>query len=102
MVERLKHFVANPYVNLAVAVVFFMTGLAEGWDSFQDDMAGFHVRVHHGVMLYGFFNMLKPLPDIFEGVEKMNQRAFNRKSKKLDRTYGMTHSQWTDQPRAMD
>jgi hypothetical protein len=75
MVERLKHFVANPYVNLAVAVVFFMTGLAEGWDSFQEDMAGFHVRVHHGVMLYGFFNMLKPLPDIFEGLEKMNQRS---------------------------
>jgi len=30
-------------------------------------------------MLYGFFNMLKPLPDIFEGLEKMNHRSLASK-----------------------
>lgn len=75
MAEQLKRFVTNPYVNLAVGLVLFVTGLAEGWGSFQADMAGFHVRTHHGVMIYGFFNMLKSLPDIFEGLDKMNHRS---------------------------
>ena len=79
MAEHLKRFVVNPYVNLIVALVLFGTGVAESWDSFKEDMAGFHVRTHHGVMLYGFFNMLKPLPDIFEGLEKMNQRSLASK-----------------------
>lgn len=73
--EHLKQFVANPYVNLAVAMILFVTGLTEGWDSFQEDLAGLHVRAHHGVMVYGLFNMLKPIPDIFEGLEKMNHRS---------------------------
>lgn len=75
MVAYLKRFVENPYVNLTVALMLFVTGLTEGWDSFQEDVAGLRIRAHHGVMLYGFFNMLKPLPDIFEGLEKMNRRS---------------------------
>ncbi|MGE3976999.1 MAG: hypothetical protein AB7F94_05365 [Nitrospira sp.] len=75
----LRRLVEQPYVNLAVAIILFVTGLTEGWDSFQEDMAGFHLRAHHGVMIYGFFNMLKSLPDIFEGLDKMNHRSLAAK-----------------------
>ncbi|MGH7231207.1 MAG: hypothetical protein ACREJU_07595 [Nitrospiraceae bacterium] len=69
----LKQKVNNLYVNLTVAVILFVTGFADGWDSLQEDMRNFHLRAHHGVMVYGFFGMLKSIPDIFEGFEKMDQ-----------------------------
>ncbi|MGH7232578.1 MAG: hypothetical protein ACREJU_14650 [Nitrospiraceae bacterium] len=75
MANQLKHIIEHPCVNLTVAMILFLSGLAEGWDSFQEDMRNFHLRAHHGVMVYGLFSMLKSIPDIFEGLEKMNQRS---------------------------
>lgn len=73
MMNKLRIFVEHPFVNLIVALILFVTGLTEGWDSLQEDISNFDLKAHHGVMVYGFFSMLKSIPDIFLGLEKMYQ-----------------------------
>jgi len=58
-------------------------------------MTGFHLGAHHEVMLYGFFNMLELLPDIFEGLEKMNHRSLAAKWRnKVTRLLGINGFEW--------
>ncbi len=68
----LKAFVEHPYVNLAVALLLFASGLVEGWDSLQDELAALDFKAHHGVMLYGLFSAMKSIPDIVLGLEKIS------------------------------
>jgi len=75
MMHYLKAFVEHPYVNLAVAMLLFASGLVEGWDSLQDEIASLNIKAHHGVMLYGLFSAMKSVPDIVLGLEKMSDRT---------------------------
>jgi len=75
MMKVLKAFVEHPYVNLVVALMLFTSGLVEGWDSLQDELAAMDLKAHHGVMLYGLFSALKSVPDIVLGLEKMSNRS---------------------------
>jgi hypothetical protein len=73
MVTMVKNCVEHPLVNLVVAIILFSTGLVEGWDSLQEDLRALDLKAHHGVMGYGFFSMLKSIPDIVLGLEKMSE-----------------------------
>ena len=71
MIDKLRKFVSHPWVSFIVAVVLLCAGLSEGWETFQDDLMNANLRAHHGIILYGFFAMLKSLPDVFDGLERI-------------------------------
>lgn len=64
----LRKLVSSPLLNLIVAVILLYSGLAESWHEIQE-MEGFRFGVHHGVILYSLMQILKTLPDLFEGME---------------------------------
>ena len=44
MMNAMKRFLDNPYVNLFVAATLLYSGLAEGWETLQDDLTRLDVK----------------------------------------------------------
>ena len=71
MIEKLRRVVSHPWLSLLVAVVLLLSGLSEGWDTLHEDLMNANFKAHHGVIVYGFYAMMKSLPDVFEGLERI-------------------------------
>ncbi|MBF0445638.1 MAG: hypothetical protein HQL68_08600 [Magnetococcales bacterium] len=65
---KLKAFSNNRYLKLVVGCVLFFTGLNEAGETIWDDITSMNVGAHHGIMVFGIFQTLQSLPDIFSGV----------------------------------
>lgn len=63
----LRKFCESPYTKLAVGVVLLGSGTAEAYRSIEADLKAWSLGAHHGLMLFGLFNMLASIPDILEG-----------------------------------
>jgi uncharacterized membrane protein YiaA len=72
-VKHLKKFVEHPYVNIIVGIVLFLSGLSEAWETLSEDIMNGNFGVHHGVIIFGLFHVLKCIPDMFEGLEDMTK-----------------------------
>lgn len=72
ILETTRSFVENPYTNLFIGMILFGSGLSEAWNTLQNDIVHMNLKVHHGIMIYGIFSMLKTLPDIFESLEHVH------------------------------
>ena len=75
LMEALRAWTENPYVNLVVALVLVITGVQEAWDTLGVDLASLNFGVHHGAIVYGLLHALKTLPDIVEGAERLKLRV---------------------------
>ena len=71
MIDKLRRFISHPWVSLMVAVVMLLAGLSEGWDTLEEDLMNADLRAHHGIIVYGFYAILKAIPDLFEGLERV-------------------------------
>ena len=71
MLKQVKQLLDQPWVNFAVAVIIIGSGLAEGWDTMAEDLQNLNIKSHHGVIVFGFVNMLQSIPDLLMGVEKV-------------------------------
>ncbi|MFO0908157.1 MAG: hypothetical protein U0794_07325 [Isosphaeraceae bacterium] len=67
--ERLRAFVDNPITLLLRGLALFVIGMSEAWGSIQDDLMKGHLRVGHGLILIGLFNMLDALPHFLESLD---------------------------------
>ena len=74
----LRRLVEHPLLNAVVALVLVGTSLAEGWETLSDDLVTFDLHVHHGVLLFGFVNLLRAIPELFEAAERMNKAAADK------------------------
>jgi len=68
----LRKLVSNPYLNLLVAVVLLYSGLSESWHEIQE-IEEFRFGVHHGIIIYSLLQILKTLPEVFEGMEYLTE-----------------------------
>jgi hypothetical protein len=69
----MRSFVENPYTNLIIGMILFGSGLSEAWNTLHNDIVHMNIKVHHGVMIFGIFSMLKTLPDIFLSLEHVHR-----------------------------
>ena len=67
----LKKFVSNAYLNLIIGILFLYSGISETWHELQV-AEEIHIGSHHGVILFALLHILKILPDLFEGLEYIN------------------------------
>ena len=67
MLKKLHHWVDNPMARLLVGLILFTTSLA---DLLKDLDEGF--RAEHGVVVYGFFMILRTLPELQHGLENIS------------------------------
>lgn len=65
----LRRLVEHPLVNLVVALVLVATSLAEGWGTLREDMLQANVGAHHGLLVFGFVNLLRTLPELMDAAE---------------------------------
>lgn len=68
-----RQILEHPVTDILVAIILIGTGIAEGWETFFDDIVTFDIGVHHGVLLYGVVSLLKSILELFEGVERMHK-----------------------------
>lgn len=68
--QRLKAFVKHPYTQLFTGLVLVISGLFEVWDDIVNAEHSFRLGVHHGVLLFGFVQILGSLPDLVDGLDR--------------------------------
>ncbi len=66
--KTLKRIVKNPYINIIVALLLFYSGISETVHELRE-LEGFKVGAHHGVILFAVLQIFKTIPDLFEGLE---------------------------------
>jgi hypothetical protein len=69
--EALRKFVESPYLNMIVGLIVLFSGLSEAWGTLSKDIFSGNFGAHHGVMVFGFFQVLKSLPPILSGIKQL-------------------------------
>jgi hypothetical protein len=70
--RTLKRIVKNPYVNIVVGIFFLYSGVYETVRELRE-VESFRIGVHHGVILFSILQILKTVPDFFEGLEYIDE-----------------------------
>ncbi len=71
-IKILRIIVKNPYLNILVGLFLLYSGILEAVHDFKE-IGAFKLGVHHGVIVFAFMNVLKTLPDLFEGLERVGK-----------------------------
>lgn len=76
----LRALLHHPAVTLTVAALLVVTSLIEIWESAGGAPMTMHigaaemaVGAEDGILAYGVLNLLRALPELFEGVERAEQ-----------------------------
>ncbi|MBF0590204.1 MAG: hypothetical protein HQL53_13870 [Magnetococcales bacterium] len=77
--KGLKRFLENPWFKVVMGIVLAVSSGIEVWGDIQDEVTA--IGAHHGIFIYGLFQILSPLPDMFDGVEELNDTLMEHKSK---------------------
>jgi hypothetical protein len=76
MVKRallgLRRVVDHPVMRFAVGAALITTAIAEADDAFFAPALSGDLGLHHGVFLLGVAHVLKVLPDLLEGIERVS------------------------------
>ena len=67
----LKKITKNPLVNFFVATILVTTS---GYECFEA-IEKFELGAHHGVLIFGFVELLKSLPEVFEATKDIDDGA---------------------------
>jgi len=78
--RRLRAMLHHPAVTLTVAALLVVTSLIEIWESAGGHPMTMHlgaaemaVGAEDGILAYGLLNLLRALPELFEGVERAEE-----------------------------
>ena len=66
-IKRIRRVVEHPATRLGVGFILFGSGFIEAYQEFSD-LSHFGIGAHHGIMLFGLFNMFASIPDMIEGL----------------------------------
>ena len=83
--KGIRRCVDHPITKLSVGLVLFVTGFLEAYQAFSQDFSQFQVGAHHGIMVFGFVNMISSIPDIVEGVSSGGQYLEHLEAKRDDK-----------------
>ena len=67
--HAIQSFVDNPVVILLKGLALILIGLSEAWRTLVGDIVHGHIRLGHGLILLGVFNVLDSLPHLVGGLE---------------------------------
>lgn len=68
----LKNILNDPKLKLLIGFILLCTSGNEVLESFH--AAEIKIGTHHGVMLYSLFEVFKTLPEVFEGIDDINEK----------------------------
>jgi len=67
--RRLKMLLEHPATDLSVALIMIGTSLSESWQTLSTDLATLSLGARHGVLVFGFANLLRALPQLVDAAE---------------------------------
>ena len=59
--------VFSRYTNLVMGLVLVLTGIFELFHDVLTDFFGVSIRVHHGIILYGLYQVIQSLVAVIQG-----------------------------------
>ncbi len=65
----MEKFINSPYIKLLCGIILMVTSGKEVLDSFGDGTIG----AHHGVLVFGFVQVLKSIPDFHESIGELKE-----------------------------
>ncbi|MFO0867727.1 MAG: hypothetical protein U0935_02155 [Pirellulales bacterium] len=68
-------FVQRPGVQLSVSLILIVASTIEIIESFDEDLKQLRLGVHHGMLILGMVNMLAAVPDLVEGLERLEETS---------------------------
>ena len=68
--HALRRALKHPFMDVAIALILIVTSLAEGWGTLRHDLVTLDAGVHHGVLIFGFVNLMRILPNLLEAAER--------------------------------
>ena len=71
--KKIGRVVDSPYCGMVVGFILVFTSLCEVWGTVWHDVSHFKFGVHHGVIVYGVYTILKSVPDLHEGLRHFNR-----------------------------
>jgi hypothetical protein len=74
MMKAFRRFLDSPYTNLVIASFLFCSGLSEAWESLASEFEYSGLRVHHGILVFSIFHILKCLHQIFENLDRVRSK----------------------------
>jgi hypothetical protein len=78
MKEKFRRFIHSNYTYLFVGICLALSGVSELMEDTFKDFLGFHLRLHHGVILMGLFQILNAISGIMSGQQYMMERPEDR------------------------
>ena len=81
----IRRWADHPITKLSVGCVLFVTGFIEAYQDFYQEFSEFKVGAHHGIMVFGFVNMMSSIPDIIEGISFGSQYLEHLEAKRNDK-----------------
>jgi hypothetical protein len=67
--RAISAFVENPITIAVKGLILVVIGLSEASRTLMEDIRHQQLRVGHGLMIIGLFNILESLPHIIDGLE---------------------------------
>ena len=67
--RAIRAFVDSPITILVKGLILFFIGLSEASRTVWEDISQKQLRVGHGLVIIGFFNILDAIPHLIDGVE---------------------------------
>ena len=70
----MEKFTGNRWIGLTVSGILIATALSEVVEDVSD------IRAHHGLLVFGVFNLFRTLPDLFHGASVFEEAERDRSS----------------------
>ncbi|MEX2185195.1 MAG: hypothetical protein WD875_00305 [Pirellulales bacterium] len=67
--QTLHRIAHHPALNLLAGLILLVTGLLEVLATTVEGLFDFPLGAHHGIVVFGFLQMIKALPDVMKGVK---------------------------------
>ena len=83
--KSIRRWVDHPVTKLSMGLILFVTGFLEVYQDFSRDLSEIQLGAHHGIMVFGFVNIVTSIPDIIEGVSSGSHYLEHLETKRNDK-----------------
>ncbi len=78
MAKKLRRIIGNPLFNLVVGIFLLISSLCEAGDTLWENLVHLNLKAHHGIVIFAIMNIIKTIPELFEGLEHIQRDVDNK------------------------
>lgn len=74
VLSTLARIADSPYVNLFAGLLLIIASLLEATDTVLEQIIGVDMRLYHGILILGLFQVARSLIDLLAGFERIGRK----------------------------